>query len=102
VKISEVLSLVAIKNHLQDALLFQLAHIIMPRINVLSTATTTPVVDQINCSLVVNLQNHRQLMLLPMELFSNSCMENYNILKHLDVWGYPCYILGPKLQDSKK
>jgi hypothetical protein len=38
----------------------------------------------------------------PLEAFTGTRFSNYEHLKCLHVWGSPCYVLDPRLQDEKK
>jgi hypothetical protein len=38
----------------------------------------------------------------PLEAFTGTRFSNYEHLKRLRVWGSPCYVLDPRLQDEKK
>jgi hypothetical protein len=38
----------------------------------------------------------------PLEAFTGTRFSNYEHLKRLHVWGSPCYVLDPRLQDEKK
>jgi hypothetical protein len=38
----------------------------------------------------------------PVELFMSQLLEDFNFLKNAQVFGCPCYVLQPKLQDGKK
>jgi hypothetical protein len=41
-------------------------------------------------------------LLAPLELFASSKFDSYDHLHRAHVWGYPVYVLDPKLQDGKK
>jgi hypothetical protein len=38
----------------------------------------------------------------PIELFTGQVFADFDFLKSVQVFGRPCYVLDPKLQDGKK
>jgi hypothetical protein len=54
---------------------------------------------------VVYCWNHlpsKNEIISPLEAFTGTRFSNYEHFKRLHVWGSPCYVLNPRLQDEKK
>ena len=54
------------------------------------------------CSIPMEYYAREKNGLSPEELFSGVKFPEYHQLQHLNVWGFPTFVLDPKLQDGKK